>query len=58
MFIDSSKELRFLTAVLEDFSLFFYVFHYITKLQTEIQGRQITFRHEESKTFRKDLTLQ
>ena len=37
--------------------LFFYVFHYITKLQTEIQDRQKTFRREGAETFRKDLTL-
>ena len=37
-FIESSKELRFITAFLEDFSFFFYVFHYIINLQTEIQG--------------------
>ena len=50
MFIESSKELRFIIAVLEDFSFFFYIFHYITKLQ-------ITFKQEEDETFRKDLAL-
>ena len=57
MFIESSKELRFITSILEDFSFLFYIFHYLTKLQTEIQGRQKTFRHEEAETFRKDLAL-
>ena len=58
-FIESSKELRFITAVLEDFSSFFYVFCYIltTKLQTEKQGRQITFKREGNETFRKDVAL-
>ena len=45
-FIESSKELRFITAVLEQFSFFFYVFLYISKLKTEIQVRQITSRRE------------
>ena len=40
------------------FLFFFYVFHYITKLQTEIQGPQITFSWEVVKTFRKDLALE
>ena len=42
---------------LKIFLFFFYVFHYITKLQTRIQGQQITFRREGAETFRKDLTL-
>ena len=57
MFIESSKELCFIATVLLYFSFFFYVFHYITKLQTESQGRQITFRNEEAETFRKILAL-
>ena len=58
-FIESSKELRFITAVLEDFSSFFYVFCYILtiKLQIEKQGRQITFKREGTETFRKDVAL-
>ena len=57
IFIESSKELRFITEVLEDFSFFFYVFYYIFKLQTDIQGQQVTFRRVGVKTFRKDLAL-
>ena len=56
-FIESFKELRFIIIVLEDFSFFFYVFHYITKLQIEIQGRQRTSRRKEAETFRKYLAL-
>ena len=49
--------MRFISAGLVDFSFSFYVFHYITKLQTEVQGRQITFRREGAETFREDLAL-
>ena len=54
----SSKELCFITAVLEDFPLFFYVYHYITKSQTEVQRRQITSRREWAETIRKNLSVQ
>ena len=46
--------------LLQFFKIFlfsFHVFHYITKLQTEMQDRQITFRWEGTETFIIDLTL-
>ena len=46
--------------LLQFFKIFlfsFHVFHYITKLQTEMQDRQITFRWEGTETFIIDLAL-
>ena len=57
MFIESPKGLCFITAVIEDFWLFVYVFHNITKLQTRIQDQQIASKCEGAETFRKNLAL-
>ena len=51
------KSYVLLLQFLKTFLFSFHVFHYITKLQTEIQDRQITFRCEGTETFIIDLVV-